>query len=623
MRRAVWLRPVLLIVRLALLALLPTQNTFAVSCWSDDDLFALEQTQANSVIYVWSPRMALSVLHADDVAQQARTAGLAFVPVVDGRIPEAEWQSALTRPNSPTPNSGTSLRASQPACAARLAALDAYQHFPSVYLVAGGQLQAQKWTGAMNASTWGKAFMAGLRAALVLPSPSTTFADALPVQSPNLAARVPEMVTEMVTGMGAKMVTEVAAAAAEQNASTVLSAPDSGCVAANQFIALSPELAGRGTDQAVALGAYERVSPDGRFVLRSYSGKDLSAVSLMELPAPTSPATNQAANVLAITQTPLSNEAFPVQGSWRYVVDTNGKHYGFRDLLVRQKQAAPLFQGGMSGFYAASAEVGSIYPLRSSNPVQIRSLSWPNANGDSDLAGDGMLTARTLLVAPEQNRVLADSGTVNLCTGRAYIDGTLYSLPMISVDGQYFSALPQRPVDLVSTMRVFGFGADGKQCLAEQQFASPSGKVTFGFPPPAALAKGQAAPANLVYEYRSQTWWYDSASSTALNLAPVEDPPVDANKPYRKKIMASAFPGLTRDGRVIYAATWQLCKGSTCVDEAGYVAADPYQSNAYQQQLLAAPAGSNNVKKAQACIAVADVLRERAAFANFHGLPLR
>ena len=166
------------------------------------------------------------------------------------------------------------------------------------------------------------------------------------------------------------------------------------------------------------------------------------------------------------------------------------------------------------------------------------------------------------------------------------------------------------------------FGADGKQCLPEQQFASPAGKVTFGFPAKTVVGTGAPALANLVYEYRSQVWWYDSASATALNLAPVEDQPVELTVPYRRKIMASAFPGLTRDGRVIYAATWQLCKGSVCVDEGGYVASDPYQSNAYQQ-LFARQVLPGSTGQRQRCITSGEVLQERADFATFHGITLR
>ena len=575
------------------------QSVIAGGCFADTDLSALEKTQKDAVVYVWSPRMTMSVLHADAVALQARAAGLVFLPVADGRVPDQELKAALSAANAAQPGVGSSLEAAQRDCTSRLAELDAYQHFPSVFLVRSGQLQPFKWIGAMNQATWAGNFAA------VSKAPMASVSAALESAQINVASGPAN---------------ETSSARANPVGAT---AANSACIAANQLVRLPPELGGLGSDQAVALGAYERISPDGRFILRSFSGKDLSTVSVMELPAATSSDTKVPAAVVGITQTPLSNEAFPVQGSWRYIVDTNGQHYSFSDLLRRQKQATPYFRGGMSGFYAAAAEVGSAYPVQSQNPVQIRSLSWPNPSADGDAVGEGMLTSRTITVEPQQNRLMADSGRVNHCLSRAGIDGSLYSLPMISVDGQFYAALPQRPINNVATMRIFGFGADGKQCTAEQQFTSPSGKITFGFPPQQPTGAARSARANLAYEYRGQVWWYDSTSATALNLAPVEDRPADAKEPYYRKIIASAFPGLTRDGRVIYAATWQRCSGPTCIDEGGYVVSDPYQSNAFQQQLADLQSRQAAPIKAHGCIKTTDVLRERAAFANFHGIPIR
>ena len=586
------------------------QATFAASCWTDADLLALEKSNANAVVYVWSPRMALSVLHADEVVRQARMAGLLFVPVVDARVPDDEWQSALSAAaaqSTNVQNGPNDLRASRGLCASRLINSDAYQHFPSVFMVHSGHLQQGKFTGAMNASFWADAFRTGLaRQTIVNPA-----SPASPVKVSALEQAIEKM----------PVLDSVSEITAKSGESTAVGA-ESGCVAKNQFIALPPELAGRGDDQSVALGAYERISPDGRFVLRSFSGKNLSTVSLIELPGPSVSSQQADKTVVAITQTPLSNEAFPVQGSWRYVVDTNGQHYTFRDLLTRQKQAAPHFQGGMSGFYAAAAEVASTYPSKSVGPIKIRSLSWPNADGDSETVGEGMLTTKTITVDSVQNRLLADSGRSNLCLSRINVDGSLYSLPMISLDGQYFSALPQRPTDNVSLMRVFGFGADGKQCLPAQQFASSSGKVTFGFKPDSSHPSSNEL-ADLVYEYRGQAWWYASKFAKAFNLAPWEERAVGATTAYRQKIVASAFPGVTRDGRVIYAATWQQCTGSACVAQAGYVVSDPYQSNAFQEHLSKLTSSSAAEKKAISCIKTGDVLKERSHFANFHNISLR
>ena len=59
------------------------------------------------------------------------------------------------------------------------------------------------------------------------------------------------------------------------------------CIPAHQFAELASSIAGTQTDAygktTVALGAYERVSPDGRFILRSFSGSKLGEVDPDEM----------------------------------------------------------------------------------------------------------------------------------------------------------------------------------------------------------------------------------------------------------------------------------------------------------------------------------------------------
>ena len=374
------------------------------------------------------------------------------------------------------------------------------------------------------------------------------------------------------------------------------------CVPQNEFVALDPALVGLDDLQNVALGAYERISPDGRFVLRSFSGKQLSTVSLIELPAPASGKPQR------VWQTGLSNEAFPVQGSWRYLVEIDGSHYTFASILQQQTQAKPLFRAGMTGFYAAAAELNSTYPQRSNAPVQIRSLSWPNANARGDLQGQGTLTSTTYTVDPVSNKVLADTGYVNLCSERISLDGAMYALPMLSVNGQEFGALPQKPSVGNSNMRVFDFGPQGRSCISKLQLQAPSSKITFGF-------SHNGGGADFVYEYGGQVWWYPRSLGQSLNMAPWED---DGSGPVRD-VMASAFPGMSRDGRVIYAATWKRCSGKQCRNEGGYVLTDPYQSYAYLQFILDLQKKGTKVAP-HACITVDQVQKERDDFARFHGL---
>ncbi len=391
------------------------------------------------------------------------------------------------------------------------------------------------------------------------------------------------------------------------------------CIPANTFAELPAAIAGTQTDAygktSVALGSYERISPDGRFVLRSYSGARLGEVSLVELSAAGAP--------VAAYSTPLSNEAFPVQGSWRYLVDVNGDHYSFGSILRNNSQdkrrSPPLFRGGMRGFYAAAAEL----PARSADApghIRIRSMSWPNPSGNAETQGEGALVARTLTVDTAGHRIVADSGAQHLCGQRLAEDGPLYALPMISVDGQEFAALPQTPVKGEQTMRIFSFGEDGKSCNSRATFSFSSGKTIFGFTHSDSTGNGTGSgTANLAYEYRGQVLWVNrgegmdaaQGSSQRFNLAPYYDNP-------RTQLLASAFPGITQDGRVIYGATFKDCPADPakpCVDKAGYVTSDPYQSNAYQQFL-------RQVKSPvrRQCITHGDVARVRANFAQMHGL---
>ncbi len=554
-------------------------NTPATACFDDILLDKSLQTTQNSLLYVWSPRMALSATQAHLAAESAKAAGLQFVPLVDGRIPTDEWQSALQTLAKSQATDAQALATTQVLCSPKLVEKDAYAHFPTAFVVKSGQIQPNRLIGAMPANFW----LQGIKERLQ----------------------------------------------PEKDVNTVLPTLNSQqCVPQNQFIALDPALVGLDDDKQVALGAYERISPDGRYVLRSYSGKKLSAVSLVELPGPPGlTAIKGQTSRQKITSTPFSNEAFPVQGSWRYLVDTNGDHYTFNSILGNKyagySQIKPIFSGGMDGFYAAAAEVGGAYPSRDSKPVQIRSLSWPNASGGStattDLQGMGMLTSRTIMVNTATNQISADTGRINHCLSRLAQDGAMYALPMISVDGQEFAALPQNPVSGVPTMRIFSFGADGKQCEPAGQFTLQSGKVIFGF---SSKAKIQA---DVAYEYRGQVWWVQRDNSTkslqALNLAPWEDPSVVGTQaqPTYKDVTASAFPGFTRDGRIVYAANWKRCEGANvtkdCTQEAGYVVADPYQSNAYRAELA-----KSKSKAPKSCITVQDVAHERAAFAAFHSI---
>lgn len=119
--------------------------------------------------------------------------------------------------------------------------------------------------------------------------------------------------------------------------------------------------------------------------------------------------------------------------------------------------------------------------------------------------------------------------------------------------------------------------------------------------------------ANLAYEYKGQAWWFNRALNLSFNIAPFE-----ADGSIIRKVDASAFPGITKDGRVIYGATWERCEAASskaCKIEGGYVVSDPYQSNAYIQFAL-----QSKLTASKACVTHADVERERLDFSIFHKL---
>ena len=375
------------------------------------------------------------------------------------------------------------------------------------------------------------------------------------------------------------------------------------CIAPYQFIELQGrdtglENDGYGSNSAV-LGAYERISPDGRFVLRSFSGRRLGDVALIELPAP-----DAQSRIVRSYRTPLQNEAFPVQGSWRYLVNPDGSHYALSDVLQKGQGAKPLFKGGMTGFYAAAAEVAE-----QDGKVQIRSLSWPTGDGLYN-QGQGALQARTITVDSLKNRVLADTGRQVLCRERRREDGSLYALPMISTDGQEFAAMPQNPVQGRPTMRIFGFGASGKGCELHDSFTAASGKTIFGYrradAPPTQLG------GDLAFEAGGEIWWYSRQFGDSWPL----HPPLSLLGVDAGEWLPTAFPGLTRDGRVIWGATWQNCAQKPCQRRVGYIVADPYQLPALRELLQRV----RMTHLPPACITQADVQRERIRFARERGL---
>jgi hypothetical protein len=378
---------------------------------------------------------------------------------------------------------------------------------------------------------------------------------------------------------------------------TVLDPSATACIPSVSYLALDAAVVGKDDEGLPALGGYERISPDGRFVLRSFSGARLGEVSLVELPL-------EPAGSLRAYRTPLRNEAFPVQGSWRYLVDVDGRHFRMRDVLERQVEARALFQGGMRGFYAAASEID---PGNQADPslVWIRSMSWPQ--GDRSGQGTGPLQVRTISVRDtgERAEVVSDTGPQFICGSRRTVDGGVYTLPMISVDGLEFSAIPINPQVGPPSMRVYGLseGVPGSDhaCDLRRDLRSSPGKAVFAF---------QGSPsAMLAYTDNASVYFVDRRQPLNDQVFRIDDE--------RTQVLASAFPGFTRDGRIVFGATWKNCDSAgRCQGQAGYVVADPYQNTDYRQQLQRV-----GLKPDKACVTFGDVRTQRQRFAAERGLP--
>ena len=84
------------------------------------------------LVYLWSPRMVLSVLHAHEAQQVAQRAGLAWLPLLDPRLPQVEAQDALI---TLSPAQAAALRPVQNLCDQKLLqAGQTLRHFPTAWV---------------------------------------------------------------------------------------------------------------------------------------------------------------------------------------------------------------------------------------------------------------------------------------------------------------------------------------------------------------------------------------------------------------------------------------------------------------------------------------------------------
>ena len=354
------------------------------------------------------------------------------------------------------------------------------------------------------------------------------------------------------------------------------------CVSPNEYYPFDPKWAPKNDSGEYVLGMYSRISPDGKYVLRSFSGKGLTEVTLMELKKD-----ENGNNIVVPYNTPLKNEAFPVMGTWRYLVDIDGDHYKLSDMKKNQKNAKKQFSGGIRGFYTVAAEL----PGGNINEHQIRSLSWPNSNPDNQ--GVGQLSNQVIKAKKNgENYSKTDSSSIfYMCGNMKSSDGSIMSLPMLSPNGMEFASMPQSPKDNKPSMRIYSIGSDNKSCEKVDDLKLIVAKIIFSFPETNKFA--------LFYSSGNVTNKGNGVSffdRTSKNIFSLSDP--------EKKVFADSYPGFTKDGRIVYGAKWEECNDKGCFDRAGYVVSDPYQSPDMMDFKKNSP---DNAKHLKECITTDEV----------------
>ena len=327
------------------------------------------------------------------------------------------------------------------------------------------------------------------------------------------------------------------------------------CIPAFEFIPFEdaawakPDASGR-----IALGAYSRISPDGQYVLRSLSGQFLSKVTLMKLPEIT-----DSVKKAKVIETSFENEAFAVQNTWRFLVEIGRQHHQLKSVVNSGKQSQSDFKAGVLGFYTTAAEVAD-----QNGVATIRSLSWPN---DDQNNGQGQLYNRVYQVrkdADSKYKVINETGNKYLCNNLQKTEGTVFTLPMLSMDGLEFSAMPINPKDKKPTTRIYRISENNQDCELVDDLGVTVSKLIFG--PTIGDKKG------LVSYFSGSIYVYDRVLKSHLEIAG-----------FPTTVSADGFPGFTRDGRIVVAAHWNECGTGPCKLQSGYIRIDPYQTTQLRQ----------------------------------------
>lgn len=283
-------------------------------------------------------------------------------------------------------------------------------------------------------------------------------------------------------------------------------------------------------------GQYHRVSPDGNFVIQSFSSEGFGDVSIVDLRR--DPATGKRPG--RIYKTPMANETYPVEGTWRYIASPGRwiramEYFRMEDLLRDQDKTQFFFSGSFGEFYHTCAEL----PGSTAENVKFRIMGWTKlayVDYDVKLNPNGSLNGEPKSTSSKW-----------LCQNIASKEGFELVQPILSKDGTELAGIPQNARN--PSMRIYKILENG-DCERVLDLGFQTAKISFGFAVPGKKGRVTFTNADDIYIHDRDE---------GLTFA-VGD---------RHRETGYSYPGLTRDGRVIYLVSRD--------GQMGYSIVDPYQ----------------------------------------------
>ncbi len=386
------------------------------------------------------------------------------------------------------------------------------------------------------------------------------------------------------------------------------------CVPAYEYIPYA-SMTKSGSENDERTGQYQRVSPDGRYVLRSDSGAHLGSVTLLEIKKSASKNQLEA----YAYKTPLANEAYALLSTFRFVVDVSGQHHKISDIKSNGKNSKSYFKAGESGWYAASTEL----PSGTDNAFKIRSIAWPNNNAStgfnrgSDMGKGILYMSETDIIKEGGSYKIKNEVRYKLCENLENSEGAIFFQPMISPSGQFLSAMPTNPKGGEPTMRIYKI-LDSGRCEKIDDLGKVSQKAALGLE-----SNGKAPPVM----WSGPILVGDRKANSPANGLYVRDPELGLNfylGDDKKSFQPVGFPNMTKDGRIVVSATWKNCSlnaagKEVCSDSRGIVRLDPNQS---ADVLKYKSKGNKSASWFKKCVSTVDVLNIEKEQNQIYGFDL-